>query len=520
MIIKNEHAPSYRKIIFLIILIIGIVFKLFLTWNGNFIFHIDSARDMVDVREMVILEKWRLTGPGTAIDGLFNGPAWYYLLSIPFIISKGNPYASILLQIFLWSVGGYFLLKITSRWGFWLLFPVGFLWIASDYINLTTLYVFNPNPVTLLTPLLIYLICRFLETKKLFFSVSAFLLGGLFFNFEMNFGIFIPFIIILSILFTKKTAIFKIANLWIGVLVYLLCLMPQAFFDIKHNFLMFKAITGHIHRESKQLNISNRFNDIKNKFFDNFIATILNRKLIAMAVIIFSIPVLTKFFKESRKDIVVIITLMAIIVPFIGFLLIPVTVNPWHLGAVMSASIILIAFVLRRLWDLNLIGKIISFSIAFSILFFSLFNIFKFFIYDRNIPNMDPSLFKNEIAAIDYVYRYAQNKNFKVYTYLPSIIDYPYQYLIWWYGLKEFGYLPIDYAYAPNQFDYISNKKAFSATENSLKQRPNSNLVFLIKEPDRNYTRFGWEGNFVKLQTVEKQMVGPIEIDVRKEVNK
>ena len=106
-----------------------------------------------------------------------------------------------------------------------------------------------------------------------------------------------------------------------------------------------------------------------------------------------------------------------------------------------------------------------------------------------------------------------------MYTYLPSIYDYPYQYLFWWYGLKEYDFLPIDYAYAPDKPEYISNKESFSATEDNLKKRENSNLVFLIKEPDHKFTSFGWEGEFVKLETVEKQMIGPIEIDIRKEIN-
>ena len=101
-----------KKKIILIVLFIGVIYKLALTWDGNFLFHMDSARDMVDVREMVILRKPRLTGPSTAIDGLFNGPAWYYFLAVPFIISGGNPYASIVMQIIMWVVGGIFLLKI------------------------------------------------------------------------------------------------------------------------------------------------------------------------------------------------------------------------------------------------------------------------------------------------------------------------------------------------------------------------------------------------------------------------
>ncbi len=125
---------------------------------------------------------------------------------------------------------------------------------------------------------------------------------------------------------------------------------------------------------------------------------------------------------------------------------------------------------------------------------------------------MDPSLYKNEIAAIDYVYKYAKGRNFKVYTYLPSVYDYPYQYLFWWYGQKKYGYIPGEYVYAPHKPKYIPSQEKFQGSKDDF-----SGFVFLIKEPDRNYTRAGWEGDFVNLITVEKQMVGPIEIEVKKE---
>ncbi|MBI2018478.1 hypothetical protein HYS96_02110 [Candidatus Daviesbacteria bacterium] len=479
----------------------------------------DNARDLIDVREMIVLKKLRLIGPSTAIEGFFNGPAWYYLLAIPFVLSQGDPYSTIILQIIFWVIGGYFLLKIVSKWSMFLVVPIGFLWIASDYINLATSYVFNPNPITLLTPLFIYLLYKYTETNKLIFAALTFLLGGLFFNFEMNFGIFIPVIIFFSILLSKKAYFLKGLNFWIGASFYVICLMPQIIFNFKHNLLISNAVINHLQRESKSVDFPNRFQSTTSIFYNIFIPTILNRKLLAFAILIFSMPVLLKFIRQGHKDPIVIISLCYIFIPFTFYLFLPVTVSPWHLGGIMSASIILVGFLLRKLWEFNLAGKLISLSLAILIFYFSLFNIFKFLLVDIKIPNMDPALFKNEVAAIDYVYKYANGKNFKVYTYLPSIIDYPYQYLIWWYGLKEYGFLPIEYAYAKNKPEYISNKAKFSETEEKLKLRENSNLIFLIKEPNRNYTRFGWEGDFVKFETVDKHMVGPLEIEVKTEVS-
>lgn len=501
----------------LVILLIGVVYRLALTANGSFLFNMDNGRDMVDVREMVVLGKPRLTGPTSAIDGFYNGPAWYYLLSIPFILSGGDPYASILLEIGLWVIGGFFLLKLVSRWGNLLIVPIGIIWVSSDYIVLTNLYAFNPNPVTLLAPLFVYLLVEYLEKEKVVYGLLTWILGGLFFNFEMNIGVFIPSIIVTSMILTKKFKLFKQKWFWLGLGLFIVTLLPQVIFDLKHQFIMSKAILRHLSESSGgSFNLLMRSQTISLSFYNTFLPTLLNHKIFTLIILGLFVPLSYWFVKTKKKNIAVYVSLIFISIPFLGYVFLPVSVNPWHLGGEMTVSLILIAYVFRKLLEKSYLGKIIFIILSVSVIWFGVFNIGKFFVIDRVKPNLDPSLYKNEINAIDYVYQKAEGKNFKVYVYLPSIYDYPYQYLIWWYGQKRYGYLPIDYAYAPNKTTYISNKIAFSAVDNDKRQ--DSNLVFLIKEPNRNYTRFGWEGEFIKLKSINKEMVGSIEIEIRKEL--
>jgi len=502
--------------IILIILLIGILYRLLLTWNGNFLFNMDNARDMVDVREMVVLHKFRLTGPTAAIEGLFNGPFWYYLLTIPFILSSGDPYGSILTMIVLWAVGGFFLLKLVSDYGKWVVFSVGSIWVTSNYVVLTNLYSFNPNPVILLTPLFIYLLKKYLETGRLFFSIASFFLAGLFFNFEMNFGVFMPVIFVLAILLSDKKKLLKSRSFWLGAGFFILTLLPQAIFDLRHQFIMTNALLHFLQTQTTDGQISSKFlraPQIAKTFYDSIRPTFMNSSVLTNILIALFFLNLFKYWGTIwKKDLTVLIASLFIAVPFISYIIIPTTVNSWHIGAEMAAFIILTGFILRS-------NKLISLPVSILIILLAIGNIVNFFQKDFGRQNLDPSLYKNEIAAIDYVYKYANGKNFKVYTYLPSVYDYPYQYLIWWHGLKEFGYLPIDYAYAPNKPKYVGSKTSFSAKESDIKKRENSNLVFLIKEPNHNYTRFGWEGDFIKYnwQPIEKQMIGPIEIEIRKE---
>ena len=98
---------------------------------------------------------------------------------------------------------------------------------------------------------------------------------------------------------------------------------------------------------------------------------------------------------------------------------------------------------------------------------------------------------------------------------MPSVIDYPYQYLFWWRGLNKYGYVPEDYAYEPNKPAYISKKELLPIG----KKVENSQLIFLIKEPDRIGYRKAWESNFEKYPVVSSEMIGPLEVEIRQEVN-
>lgn len=509
-----------KKKIILVILILGFLYKLQLTWGGNFLFNMDNARDMVDVREMIVLKKLRLTGPTSAIEGLFNGPAWYYLLVVPFIISSGDPYASIIMEIILWAIGGYFLLQLVSKLSNLLVIPIGILWIASNYIGLTTVYAFNPNPVTLLSPLFLYLLYKYLTTSKLVYSISAWFLGGLFFNLEMNFGVFIPPIFFVATFLISKffpaeinKNLLKQKNFWLGSLFYLVTILPQILFDLKHQFLMTNSVINFLRNEPRMpYNFANRFQLMLTTFYNTFTPTMFNNRVLTIALLIASIPVLIKYFKIHQKNTILLVSLSFILIPFIGYLFLPINVNPWHLGGVMVAAIILTAFVIKGLWGFSFLGKIYSISLYSLIIWASLANILNYFLIDRKTPSQDPSLYKNEIAAIDYVYQKAEGKNFKAYTYLPSVIDYPYQYLFWWYGKKKYGYIPGEYVYSPDKPQYISNKDKFDGDKNNF-----SGLVFLIKEPDRIKLRQAWENDFKDRQYLSKEMIGPIEVEIRKE---
>ena len=511
-----------NKLIFLV-LIIGIIYRLILTSDGNFIFNMDNARDMVDVREVVVLGKMRLIGPTSAIDGFYNGPAWYYLLAIPFILSGGNPYASILMEIVLWAIGAYFLFKLVSKWSLPATFFVLTVWVTSNLVLLSTAYAFNPNPVMLLTPLLIYLMAKFIETKKIVYSLSTFTLAALFFHFEMNAGVFLLPVIVLTVILSKNINLLKTKIFILGLLTYFLLLSPQIIFDIKHDFIMAKSVISYLSSAAYMGQVTSPIERVPlmyETFYDAILPTFANfKQFVDIFIALFISLVVMVLFKfigllksDNKKDLVLIISLLIIFVPFLSFIFISVGVSRWHLGAVVAAAVLMGGYILNQLSELSKWGKILAFGLMGTYLIFSVINV-KNYLTDSRKPSNDPAVFANELAAVDFVYKKADGKSFKVYSYLPSVIDYPYQYLIWWRGLDKYGYTPEDYAYAPNKPPYIAQKERLETGE----QRDSSGLIYLIKQPDETGRRHLWENTFKHLELLSTEKVGPLIIEIRKE---
>src|SRR3990167_11096909 len=71
--------------------LLAVIVRLVPIITEKVLFHFDSARDWLWVRDLVISKKPILVGPWSSLQGVFYGPLTYYLLAIFFWIFGGNP---------------------------------------------------------------------------------------------------------------------------------------------------------------------------------------------------------------------------------------------------------------------------------------------------------------------------------------------------------------------------------------------------------------------------------------------
>jgi hypothetical protein len=77
------------------------------------------------------------------------------------------------------------------------------------------------------------------------------------------------------------------------------------------------------------------------------------------------------------------------------------------------------------------------------IIFVIIFKSFVIFqIFNNTQWEGDASVYKNQLAVLDYIYKQANGKSFKYVLYTPPVNDYTYQYLFKWYGFNKYGYSP------------------------------------------------------------------------------
>src|SRR3989344_4140977 len=84
-----------------VIFLFGFFLRAQETISGNFLFLLDSGRDMMEVKKIVFDHKLTLIGPYTSLGGVFQGPLFYYLLAIPTALFEGNPWGNIFIMLVL-----------------------------------------------------------------------------------------------------------------------------------------------------------------------------------------------------------------------------------------------------------------------------------------------------------------------------------------------------------------------------------------------------------------------------------
>lgn len=503
------HKYMNKRFIFIsfgTILLVGLLLHLIPMFDNNFYFTMDQGNEAVHAREIWYRHQLALTGPETSVPGLFNGPFWHWFIAIGYWIFNGHPFGALILLVLVNLIISAFLMwRVFKYVSFWSAIVLGlalqFFWPFYD----TSRYAFSPFGLVACSIMFILLMEAFFARKKKSYRFAGIPVA---FASHVEIASFPPLFLLYVImglwgLFTKR---FTRKKLVTGILIVLIFFLPQVISEITTNFSQFWSVQKHLSSEQTVLAASQfiKMSQIFIKLIGESVAP--QKPYVGAVIFLFVFLFFIKYY--SRNVFIKRFVLLSLLLTAISWIWFSSNIgwHPWHTAYVAPLS-----FIALLLMFFSLPRKIGAIFISVVLIFQFVFFVQR---YTETLrPSGDPSLLKNEIQVIDWVYQKAKGEGFYAYTYLPSVYDYPYQYLFWWYGRKKYGYLPCEYSTYPNTPDLFVPGLEFYQEP----KRTCQNVEFLIIEPDKNITlQTKWLDGVQKgTKLMSRTQVGSIKIEQR-----
>lgn len=433
---------------FLLLLILCAAFLIrTINLKDNILFAYDQARDAQRIYNMVYKGDIKIVGPETDIQGIFNGPLFYYALAPVYYFSNFDPNAAALLFIFI-NV----LTILLVFWSAKILFNkdsialvASLLWAFSYEQGFFSRYISNASPMSTTTTIFfIGLALFFLKKKQGGLPLSA---VGIALAIHCNFYFIYLFLFypLFFILFRQKPHIKAILY---TLLALVLLLSPWIITEFKWKFIGVRSLFSYFIHQGTSATSDSFFT-----FFISFITRYYDR--ISQGIYFSFIPY--KFIGFIAVTFLTMWTLIKKRTPAFLFLLLWL-INTLPLfafksgvhsvevinGSVFVPFTLLFAFGIIELTQYTY-KKIPVFSILFTtgIIFYGLQNYIKYNFIPYSVQSSMPSLLIHAKKSIDYTYEKAQRKEFGICAISePLFMNTVWSFLYSTYGKQKYGYVP------------------------------------------------------------------------------
>lgn len=347
---------KFELVVLLTILIVAAVLRLYRI-DGFMTFLGDEGRDALIIKKLLTTGDIPLIGPPTSVGNMYLGPLYYYMMAVPMAIFWLNPLAAAV-QVALIGVASVGLIYYLARSWFGRLAAV----IASVLYALSPINIiysrssWNPNPAPFFALLLILSLYKAHQTGNFLWLI---LTGtALAFSVQMHYLalILMPIALVLWLVefFRKRKLEKTFKHFWLGtilgILLFLLLMSPLLIFDLKHNFMNYRAMmTFFTNRETTvNLNVLNTLNRYPLIYGDNLVdhyITGSNQTLKNLTAILMFVPFLVGVYlyrkgKGLRWSIIALYTWLFIGVT--GLVLYKQTVYDHYLGFVNPAPFLIL----------------------------------------------------------------------------------------------------------------------------------------------------------------------------------
>lgn len=206
----------------------------------------DEGRDAIIVKQMLVNHHFPLIGPPTSVGNIYLGPLYYYMMAIPMAIFHLNPVSAAGMNA---AVGVltvaliYYLGKIWFGRSSGLI--ASFLYAVSPVTIIYSRSSWNPNPTPFFSLLAIFFFYK--ARKKGDFRWLILTGAAVAAACQMHYlaVILLPTFVLLwlyEVIWRKARLKNVISGSLMGILAFFLVMFPLVWFDLRHNFLNYKAV--------------------------------------------------------------------------------------------------------------------------------------------------------------------------------------------------------------------------------------------------------------------------------------
>lgn len=457
------NADKWHYLIIFLIILSGIFLRTYRLDQTLWFFY-DQGRDALVIHDLIYNHKFFLIGPTTGIEGIFIGPFFYFLLIPGYFFSGGDPASAGFLISSLNGLGVIFIYLLAKQYSKLAGILAAFVTSFSFTMVRNDRWLANPSPLSFFAPLTLFMLWLTQKNSGKYAFWAGLLLG---LNLQLE-ASGATFCLIAALVWAFLVRLYKNKSaVLFGVSGFVLTLLPQIFFELKHNFLITKNLikflsstTGSTAKSNIQNFILERgqflYQSIMDKFEPN--VSIFSLILFLLFIVVFFLERKVIFKNNLSK-----LLLLWITIPFglmffyrgnYGF------IYSYYLDAVYPAIFIMVGVLFSFFWK-KLLTRILLFVIL-AVFFYFQYPLLSGFL-NNDLKGENIIALGNQKQALDYIYQKAQGRSFNVDVYVPPVIPYTYNYLFLWYGNKRYGYQPED--------KHLSELYTISEYDDNLKRR-------------------------------------------------